>query len=85
MSPSWKVHSYKVAEPEEDAVTCELIMIGWLGGCFSWEVLPVDSTDDLPEARVGKWVAGRALSWVTALPAPLWRFFCCLAVEEVVC
>jgi len=30
LSPSWKEHSHGEAELEEDVVTCEPIMTGWL-------------------------------------------------------
>lgn len=62
MSPSWKVHSHRVAEPKEDSITCEPTMINWLEGYFSWGILLVSDTIDLPKARVGKWVVGGVLS-----------------------
>lgn len=79
------MHSYRVAEPEEDVVTYELIMTGWLVGCFSRGVFLAGGTNCLPEAGVGKWLAGGALSRVTAPLVPLCHFLCCLEAGGVVC
>lgn len=62
MSHNWKLHFHEVAEPEEDLVTCEPIMTGWIGGYFSEGVSLVGGTNDLLEAGVGKWAAGGVLS-----------------------